>query len=116
AGYWNAPEATRAALQDGWLSTGDLGRMDEEGNIYLTGRSKYVIVLDSGEKVHPDEVEAILAQSDLLQDVCIVGREPPDARNRTYVTAIVYASVEAALGRTSTLDAASLRKMVEAEV
>ncbi len=116
AGYWQAEETTREAMQDGWLRTGDLGRVDSEGNIYLTGRSKYIIVLESGEKVHPDEVEAALAQSDLLQDVCIVGREVPDGRNRTYVTAVVYPSVEAAQARSSHLDAASLHKMVDAEI
>ena len=115
-GYWQAEETTREAINDGWLSTGDLGRIDGEGNIFLTGRSKYVIVLESGEKVHPDEVEAVLAQSELLQDVCIVGREVTEGRARTHVTAIVYPSIEAAQSRSPSLDAASLRKMVEAEV
>ena len=52
-GYWDAPVETAEAIQDGWLRTGDLARIDNDGNIYLTGRSKYVIVLDSGEKVIP---------------------------------------------------------------
>ena len=116
-GYWQAEEATREAMDDGWLRTGDLGRIDGERNIYLTGRSKYVIVLESGEKVHPDELEAVLAQSDLLQDVCITGRELPDGRTtRTHVTAVVYASVEVAQSRSSDLDTATLYKLVDAEI
>ena len=52
-----SPTTRRAAQKVGeWLRTGDVGTLDDEGNIWITGRSKYVIVLDSGEKVHPDEV------------------------------------------------------------
>jgi long-chain acyl-CoA synthetase len=112
-GYWEAPEATREAKLDGWLRTGDLGRIDGEGNIYLTGRSKYVIVLESGEKVHPDELEDKLRENPLLADVCIVGRKAGD---KTLVTAVVYPSIEAAREHNAADDEASLRKLVEAEV
>ena len=86
-GYWQAAEETRAAKLDGWLRTGDLGRLDGDGNVYLTGRSKYIIVLDSGEKVYPDELEEKLAESDVIEDVCITERQ---LRDRTHVAAIVY--------------------------
>jgi long-chain acyl-CoA synthetase len=116
-GYWQAEDTTRAAMDDGWLRTGDLGRIDAEGNITLTGRSKYVIVLESGEKVHPDELEAVLAQSELLQDVCITGRLLSDARNpRTFVTAVIYPNVEVAQARAADLDATILEKLVDAEI
>ena len=65
----------------GWLRTGDLGRIDPEGNIYLTGRSKYIIVLESGEKVHPDELEKRLTQSEVIEDICITGRK--ESRRRS---------------------------------
>ena len=77
-GYWQAEEATREALVDGWLRTGDLGRIDKDGSIYLTGRSKYIIVLESGEKVHPDELEDNLAASDVIADAVIVPRTERD--------------------------------------
>jgi long-chain acyl-CoA synthetase len=116
-GYWQAPDTTAEAMQDGWLRTGDLGRIDAEGNITLTGRSKYVIVLESGEKVHPDEVEAVLAQSDLLQDVCIAGREITDARStRTHVTAIVYPTMDPAQAREQVSSEDALRRLVEGEI
>ncbi len=91
SGYWNADDQTEAAIQDGWLHTGDLGRIEKDGAIYLTGRSKYIIVLDSGEKIHPEELEEKLTQSKLIEDVCIVGRH---RRERIQVTAVLYPSVE----------------------
>jgi long-chain acyl-CoA synthetase len=112
-GYWQAEEATREAKLDGWLRTGDLGRIDKDGNIYLTGRSKYVIVLESGEKVHPDELEDKFHESNLLADICIVGRKVGD---KTHVTAIVYPDLEAARAGQVALDGASLQRSVAAEV
>jgi long-chain acyl-CoA synthetase len=96
-GYWQAEDLSREAKPDGWLHTGDLGRIEDDGNIYLTGRSKYVIVLDSGEKVHPDELEAKLSESDLLHDVCVLGR--PGRDNKTQVAAVIHPNVEVARGR-----------------
>ena len=95
AGYWQADDATAAAKVDGWLRTGDLGRIDEEGNIYLTGRSKYIIVLDSGEKVHPDELEECYGESPLIQDICVV----PSVKRKAQVAAIIYPNVDAIKAR-----------------
>jgi long-chain acyl-CoA synthetase len=114
-GYWDAPQETAEALQDGWLRTGDLARIDEEGNIYLTGRSKYVIVLDSGEKVIPEELEENLAESALIEDVCIVGRATRDGRVRIQVTAVIYSNVEAAT-EAGASDEASLQRNLRQEV
>ncbi len=91
-GYWNAEEQTEAAMIGDWLRTGDVGRIDKDGNIYLTGRSKYIIVLESGEKVHPDEVEEKLSESGVIEDVSIVSRK---SREKTQVAAIVYPNVDA---------------------
>ncbi|UCF64848.1 MAG: AMP-binding protein, partial [bacterium] len=56
-GYYNRPEETAAVLKDGWLHTGDLGYLDEENYIHITGRSKEIIVLSSGKNINPEEVE-----------------------------------------------------------
>jgi long-chain acyl-CoA synthetase len=111
-GYWDAPEETAATIQDGWLRTGDLARIDKDGNIYLTGRSKYVIVLDSGEKVIPDELEDTLAQSDLIADVCVLGRR---VRDKMLVTAVIHPAVESATALGAS-DEASLQRLVSTEV
>jgi long-chain acyl-CoA synthetase len=96
-GYYNNDDATREAIIGEWLHTGDIGRIDPDGNIYITGRAKYVIVLPSGDKVYPDEVEEKLAESPLVSDVCVVGRHVKKflRGERTDVAAIIYPNVEA---------------------
>lgn len=65
-GYWNNPQATAEAIRDGWLYTGDLGSLDSEGFLSITGRKKELMVLSNGKKVVPSVVENLL-----LADVCI---------------------------------------------
>jgi long-chain acyl-CoA synthetase len=95
-GYWQSPDETAAAKAGEWLRTGDLGRIDDEGNIWITGRSKYVIVLDSGEKVVPDELEEQMGRSELLADTCVLARRN---RDKTQVGAIIYPDPETTLQR-----------------
>lgn len=71
AGYYKNPEATAEAIQDGWLHTGDLGYIDEEGYVYLTGRKKNVIVVSGGENVSPEELEGILMQNEAIKETIV---------------------------------------------
>ena len=73
-GYYNHPELTAEVIEpDGWLHTGDIAKIDEDGFIYITGRIKNMIVLNGGKKVFPEEVEAVLEQSPMFQEICVVG-------------------------------------------
>ena len=74
-GYWNRPDATAAALKDGWLYTGDLGYLDARGNLFITGRNKEVIVLSNGKNVYPEEVEAHYLKSPFVKEICVIGIE-----------------------------------------
>ena len=116
-GYWKAEAETRAVKIGDWFRTGDVGRIDRQGNVYITGRSKYVIVLDSGEKVHPDEVEGKLQASPIIEDVAVVAR---NVRGRTQVSCVVYPNYAAASERLvsagQTVDEANLRALVRAEI
>lgn len=116
-GYWRAPEATQDTMIGEWLRTGDLGRIDAAGNIWITGRSKYVIVLDSGEKVHPEEVEEQLARSQLIDQVCLYPRQTNGA---TELWATVYPNVRfvSELNRRNVLawNAAGIESAVRSEV
>ncbi len=74
-GYWRRPEATAEVLRDGWLYTGDLGYFDKGGNLFLTGRSKEIIVLSNGKNVYPEEIEAHYLKSPFIKEICVVGLE-----------------------------------------
>ena len=73
-GYVNAPELTREILtEDGWLRTGDLGYVDEERFIYITGRKKNLIILSNGENVAPEEIENLLLDHQLVEECLVYG-------------------------------------------
>ncbi|MCA1577203.1 MAG: AMP-binding protein [Acidobacteria bacterium] len=72
-GYYENEAATRETLIDRWLYTGDLGRVDEDGNLYLVGRSKEIIVDTNGKNVYPDELEELYANSPYVKELSIVG-------------------------------------------
>ncbi|HXW89010.1 MAG TPA: AMP-binding protein [Terriglobales bacterium] len=74
-GYWNRPDATAAALANGWLHTGDLGYFDEGGNLFITGRKKEVIILSNGKNIYPEEVEAHYLKSPYIKEMCVLGLE-----------------------------------------
>jgi long-chain acyl-CoA synthetase len=71
--YFNRPDATAAVMRDGWFLTGDLGRLDAQGRLTITGRKKEVIVLASGKNVYPEEIEAHYTQSEYIKEICVVG-------------------------------------------
>jgi long-chain acyl-CoA synthetase len=73
AGYFENREATDAVLREGWLYTGDLGRIDDDGNLYLVGRKKDVIIDANGKNVYPDELEELYQKHDNIKELSIVG-------------------------------------------
>ncbi len=80
AGYFEDSGATAAARQDGWLATGDLGRVDADGYLYIVGRLKDVIVGESGRNVYPAEVEAEIGLCPHVREVCVLGIRAPTGR------------------------------------
>lgn len=76
-GYWNDPAATQAAIQDGWLATGDVGRLDADGFLTLLDRSKD-LVISGGTNIYPREVEEALLTHAQVSEVAVIGR--PDAQ------------------------------------
>ncbi|WP_235864128.1 acyl-CoA synthetase [Sutcliffiella halmapala] len=75
-GYWLKQEETEKVKEDGWLSTGDLGRRDEDGYIYIVGRVKDLII-SGGENIYPSEVEQTLTQHEAIKEVSVVGIPHP---------------------------------------
>lgn len=93
-GYFNRPAATAEVLRDGWLLTGDLGRLDGEGRLTITGRRKEMIVLPSGKNVYPEEVEAVYQQSPFVKEVCVMGVTRDDQPTSEHLFAIVVPDME----------------------
>ena len=93
-GYWDDHAATLATLRDGWCHTGDIGRFDDRGLLYLVDRKKDVIIT-GGENVYSPEVEDVLSRIDGVEACAVVGA--PDEKWGETVCAVVVASTDAAL-------------------
>lgn len=87
-GYWNNPAESALALQDGWLYTGDLAKMDEDGYFYIIGRKKEMII-NGGFNIYPQEVESVLYEHPDIQEAAIVGL--PDQEGGEIVKAYIVA-------------------------
>ena len=72
-GYYKRKELTSRVVVNGWLHTGDVGHFDDEGYLFITGRSKDVIVTGSGVNVYPEEIEIVLSKSPLIKESCVMG-------------------------------------------
>ena len=73
SGYYDMPDETAEAFQDGWLCTGDLGYLDSDGFMYITGRKKNLIILANGENISPEELEGKLSIEPLISEIVITG-------------------------------------------
>ncbi len=91
--YKNEEENAKAFTEDGWYRTGDIGYMDEDGYIFITGRLKSVIVLENGKNVFPEEIEEYLEKFEEIEEVVVVGRKAEDGET-VKLTAIVYPKVD----------------------
>jgi long-chain acyl-CoA synthetase len=86
-GYWNKPEETAKAIRNGWLHTGDIGKMDDEGYFYITDRLKDMINA-AGFNVYPNEVEQVIYQHPSVQEAAVYGVADP-IRGETVHASIV---------------------------
>jgi long-chain acyl-CoA synthetase len=75
-GYWNMPDETFSVLRDGWLYTGDLGKMDEDGYFYIIDRKKDLIKY-KGHSIYPQELEEVLYEHSAVKSCCVVGKLDP---------------------------------------
>jgi long-chain acyl-CoA synthetase len=99
AGYFENEAATAEVIVDGWLRTGDLGRLLPDGHLQVTGRAKDMIVLASGKNIYPEELEDYYGQSPLISEMCILGIADPRRRGAERLHAIVVPDLEAARAR-----------------
>ncbi len=114
-GYYNNPEANEEAFtKDGWYRTGDMGYMDKDGYVYITGRMKFVIVLENGKNVMPEEIEEYLAGIDTIAESVVLGRKAPDS-DAIILTAVVFPAYDKfPKGASEELVQESIRKSINA--
>ena len=90
-GYYEMPELTAEVLKDGWFYTGDLGYIDKDGVLFITGRNKNMIVLKNGKKVFPEELETLVNRIDLVEECMVFGLPDKDDKNDVKLSVkIVY--------------------------
>ncbi len=88
-GYYNNEEATKETIEDGWLHTGDLAKIDKDGYIFICGRKKFVIVLKNGKNIYPEELEALINKIEGVKESFVYGR-PEDDGDYKICAKIVY--------------------------
>lgn len=99
-GYWRDPDATGSVIVDGWFHTGDLGRIDDEGFLFITGRKKDLIVTSGGKNVAPSEIERLLVSDPLIEQAVVCGDGKP------FITALIVPDFAALANKASELGCA----------
>lgn len=92
-GYYKNEEATKNVLKDGWFHTGDLGYVDDEEFLYISGRSKNMILTKNGENIYPEEIENILNDDDLIEESLVIGTS--NGKDDVQVKAKIFPNIEA---------------------
>ena len=111
-GYYNNPAATEEVFQDGWFLTGDLGYIDADGYVFITGRRKALIVNREGKNIYPEEVEQQINRSPCILESIVLGYRPPGETVGEQVGVIVVPREEGI----AALEAAAKRKFTEQEI
>jgi len=94
-GYFKDPEGTAAVMGDGWFLSGDLGRLDEKRNLFITGRKKEVIVLPNGKNIYPDEIESHYEQCPYIKEIAVLGIAEPGHEGAERLHAVVVPDFDA---------------------
>lgn len=93
-GYYNNPEETAMVIKDGWFCTGDLGYMDKDGYVYITGRKKSVIVTKNGKNIFPEELEAFINANDYVLESLVYGSDVDTISDETEICAVLVPDMD----------------------
>jgi len=118
-GYYRNQEATEEVLKDGWLYTGDLGHLDKDGYLCITGRMKSIIVTQTGKNIYPEEIEEKLIKSEWINEVLVVPRIDPQTKKEE-ICAIIHPNYELleedSISKGITLDEQGVQSIFKDEV
>ena len=117
-GYYKNPEATADCMEDGWFHTGDLGHLDKDNYIYITGRKKNVIIASNGKNVFPEEIEEKLCRSPYIEECMVWADEENEDRMKRGIYATIRAdkeNVSEALGDKAS-DSDAVYRLIDHEV
>ena len=118
-GYYKNDEATKEVLQEGWLHTGDLGKIDQAGFLYVTGRKKSLIVTRGGKNISPEEIEEELLKSPFVKETLVLARIHPRTKNEE-IHAIIYPDFDQldgyAFEKGMTMDEKGIRELIEPHI
>lgn len=110
-GYYKNPEATAAVMRDGWFGTGDIGRFDKQGMLYVTGRVKNLIVLKNGKNIYPEELELLMYRIDLVKEAVVYSLEGENGEE-TAIAVEIYPDMEKVENNNIT----EYKKVIEEEI
>ena len=111
-GYYENEEITKEVLKDGWFYTGDLGRIDKDGYVFITGRKKDMIVLKNGKKVFPEEVETLVNRIDIVKESMVFGLPEDNDKNDVKLSVKVVYDKDIAKSNYSGKSEEELRELV----
>lgn len=106
-GYYEDEEATKAVIdEDGWFNSGDIGYLDKDGFLYITGRSKNVIVTQNGKNIYPEEIEMLLKKNLEIKECMVYGKSVDDSKELTITARVIpnLIEIESKYGKESTTD------------
>ena len=100
-GYYENEEATKEAIQDGWFNSGDIGYLDKDGFLFITGRSKNVIVTQNGKNIYPEEIELTLGKIPEIKECMVYGKEIEGEKELTITARVIpnYEEIEELHGK-----------------
>lgn len=100
-GYYEDEEATNEVIKDGWFHSGDVGYLDNEGFLYITGRTKNVIVTQNGKNIYPEEIELLLANISEIKECMVYGKEEPGNKELVISVKVIpnYEEIELKYGK-----------------